>query len=118
MTSHPPDDDTWHLWLADVAAREPIIDVFQMFSPRGLVQRPSPYVQQALNELLEVTRWSDARAILNEIHELVYRELSVMPLWQLTNHYAYRRHVQGLDGEIMTLYQNVDGWSLVRSDPP
>lgn len=112
--SRPRDDDSWQLWLADVTAQEPIIDIFQMFGPGGLVTRPSPYVLQALDELAAATRWSDARNILNQIHELVYRELSLIPLWQLTNHYAYRSGLEGLGDNLMTLYQNVEAWNVNR----
>jgi peptide/nickel transport system substrate-binding protein len=114
--SRPPANESWHLWLTDFTAREPIIDIFHMFGPTGLVTKPSAYVQQALNELAEVKRWSDARAVLNRLHELVHNELSVIPLWQLTNHYAYRRGLQGLSDNAMTLYQDIDLWSVERTD--
>lgn len=106
-----PSDLDWDFWLIDATVQEPILDIYHMFSALGLV-KPSIYIEQALEELSHASRWSDARELLSGIHELVHNELPVIPLWQITNHYAFRRNLQGLSDSAVTLYQDIESWRL------
>jgi hypothetical protein len=38
--------------------------------------------------------------------------VTIIPLWQLIERYAYRVDVQGVPDRQFTLYQNVDDWSV------
>jgi hypothetical protein len=64
----------------------------------------------ALRELAQVDDWPRVRAKLLEIHRLSYDELTVIPLWQLSDHLAYHRDVQGIGSQAVTLYHNVEQW--------
>ena len=112
--TRPQDEHAWDLWIIDVTFQEPIVDIHRLFGPSGLLAEPSTYVVQALEDLSRTTRWTDARAALREVHDLVHAELSVIPLWQLTNHFAYSDRLSGVAAQPHALYQNIERWRISR----
>ena len=61
-----------------------------------------------------VTSWTDAREALTDVHQLVHSELPLIPLWQITNHYAHSENLQGITAKPITLYQNIESWRISR----
>lgn len=98
------------LLYVELAAWEPAVDAARLFGPGGLGSHGSCYVQLGLRRLADAADWPAARAALNSIHRAVHDEVSVIPLWQLTEHFAYRKELQGVGGQPVTLYQNVEHW--------
>jgi hypothetical protein len=41
----------------------------------------------------------------------------VVPLWQLTDHFAYQRTLTGVGMEPVSLYQNVETWQPPTRHP-
>ncbi len=107
-----PSDAMWDLWLTDVTLFEPICDIYRLVGSRGLVTQPSTYLLQSLSQIDRDTLWTDARRDLKELHGLVHSELPIVPLWQLTNHFAYREMVQGVKENPASLYESVESWRL------
>jgi hypothetical protein len=38
--------------------------------------------------------------------------MSVIPLWQISEHYAHHASLQGLSDNIASLYQDVERWQI------
>jgi ABC-type oligopeptide transport system substrate-binding subunit len=72
----------------------------------------SAHVTFKLQQLDGVSNWRTARERLRELHRLLAEELPVLPLWQTVDHFAYRKRIQGLNGGVVRLYQDVETWTL------
>ena len=108
----PESGEPWDLLYVDTVMSEPILDVHRLFGQNGLLAGASPYFQAGMERLALTTAWSDARELLREIHRIAHEEVTVIPLWQWADYYAYRNYVQGLQRDAVTLYQNVEDWSV------
>ena len=64
----------------------------------------------ALDDLDDAGDWKDARDRLLDIHQLVADEVTIIPLLQLTETFAYRRGITGIGDRPATLYQNIEKW--------
>jgi peptide/nickel transport system substrate-binding protein len=113
------------LRYAELIVGEPLTDARTILGPTGLVgDIQSPYLNAALCDLDLATNWKDVRARLAQLHEIANHELPVIPLWQTINFFAYRTSVRGIDESPVSLYQNIQQWSLepstnvARSDSP
>lgn len=104
----PPAHD---LRYVEMMPWEPLVDAGRILGPGGLAQTDSPYLRLALRELAATKDWKAAGDKLKEIHQLAYHDISVVPLWQFEEHYAYHRAVKELEGGRVTFYQNVEEWT-------
>jgi len=103
----------YDLRYAELAVWEPLTDARFILEPNRLVgDFHSPALNAALRRLDEATNWNDIRTRLADLHEIAYYELPVIPLWQTMNHFAYRTHVREIGESPLTLYQNIEYWSL------
>ncbi len=98
------------LLYVELAAWEPAADAARLFGPGGLCSHGSCYVQLGLRRLADAADWPAARTALSAIHRAVHDEVSVIPLWQLTEHFARRTDLEGVSPQPVTLYQNVEDW--------
>ncbi len=113
-------DAGFDLRYAELAIREPVVDAGRLFGQDGLAPMVSPYTRLAVQQLAALNDWRRARQKLHEIHTLVADDLSVMPLWQLSEHFAYHKALRGPTKLPVTLYQAIEQWesppALVESD--
>lgn len=93
-----------------LAAWEPIVDAGRLFGPDGPAASDSPFVQLTLRQLEQTRNWQQARERLRRLHRLLHEDVSILPLYQTIDHFAYRRTLQGLGPERVTLYQDIDRW--------
>lgn len=105
-----PPDDNFDLFYAEFTVQEPLVDAGRLLGPDGIAGRSNAYLTLALAELDRATNWQEARRILQRIHHLAADDVSVLPLWQLIEHFAYHRTLKGLEGSPVLLYQNVEQW--------
>jgi tetratricopeptide (TPR) repeat protein len=98
------------LLYAELALWEPVVDAFRLFGEGGLVGATSPYMNLALGELARAQNWNEARDRLRAIDRIAHAELTVIPLWQTVNEFAYRQSVRGVLPHPVTLYQGVEQW--------
>ena len=47
---------------------------------------------------------------LRDIHRLAHSEVTIIPLWQLSDYFAHVRELDGLGDSPVTLYQHVEAW--------
>jgi hypothetical protein len=109
------------LVYAQLAAWEPIVDARRLFGPDGLAPAESSFIQLTLRQLANARNWQEARQQLLHLHRLVHEDVSVVPLWQTVDHFAYRRGLQGLSPSRIRLYQDIEQWQaatqLARTGP-
>jgi hypothetical protein len=100
----------WDLLFVELAMWEPIIDAKRLLGPQGIVGRASPYMDLALRELEIAEDWKRARERLLQVHSVADDDLPVIPLWQITDHFAYQNALQGVGSKPAMLYQNIESW--------
>jgi hypothetical protein len=64
-----------------------------------------------LRQVETATGWNEARQALHDLHRLTYDEVSVVPLWQITEHFAYQNSLAGITPRPASLYQGVEKWT-------
>ena len=106
----PPGD--YDLLYAELAMREPVVDVWRLLGPQGITGGCSPAMLGALRSLESAAEGRQAAGQLHAIHRLVASELSVIPLWQLVEHFAFHKSVQGLSARPVSLYQDIEQWRV------
>jgi len=52
------------------------------------------------------------------VHRVAYDDVSVVPLWQLTEYVAYHKSLRGVGARPATLYQRVEQWQGGLRLPP
>ncbi len=105
---------------AELAMWEPVVDARRLLGERGLAGGCSSYMSLALRQLDEAANWPAVRGTLQDIHRIAYRDVTVIPLWQMVNFYACREGgKRGLEEKgffetmgrnPITLYQHVEEW--------
>lgn len=113
----PPDklddpDGTCDFVYRELAVSEPVAEAPKLLGVRGLFEESSPYVGLALRRLEATSNWQDASIALKDLHRITYDDVTVLPLWQLAEYYAYRKWIRGVGDQIVTLYQNVENWQV------
>lgn len=106
----PPDYDFLYV---EAAIWEPEIDLLRLIA-NLITERQflSPQVELVLAGLGSSADWPTLGQRLRELHRWVYDDLTVLPLWQLVDFYAYRSGIRGLDEPCVSLYQNVETWQF------
>lgn len=104
------DELQWDLRYAELAFDEPLVDAQRLFGPGGLAGRCSPSMNLALVSLNRATNWNDARSRLQQIHQIAFDDLPVIPLWQTPKYFATQKSLSGVGRSPVTLYQNVSQW--------
>jgi hypothetical protein len=100
----------YDLVYLQLAMWEPIVDARRLLGTGGIVGQSSPYMELALRRLEQATEWGAARKSLREIHQIAFEDTSVVPLWQMTDYFAYHRSLRGLAERPVLLYENVEQW--------
>ncbi len=109
----PPDDD-WDFLYYQMTMQEPLTDAELLFGVQGLVQDISAPVLQNMRKLGYSDSWRTAGVTLRRLHRQIANDVTVIPLWQLKEHYAYRDNVKQIGRNLVCLYEYVYDW---RIDP-
>jgi peptide/nickel transport system substrate-binding protein len=73
----------------------------------------SPPILLLLLELERAVDWPTGRGVAVQIDRESRDELPVIPLWQLTDHYAWRDRLKGPASTASWLYQGIETWEIV-----
>jgi tetratricopeptide (TPR) repeat protein len=98
------------LTYVHAATWEPIIDAARLFGAEGLTPTDNAYMRLAIKQIESATNWQQVRQRMQQLHQLVHEDVTVIPLWQTYDYYAYRQNMTGLETNRATLYQNVQQW--------
>jgi peptide/nickel transport system substrate-binding protein len=94
------------------ATWEPIVDAGRLLAPGGLAPADNTYVSLMLRRVESAKDWIDARRALRDLHRQLHEDVTVIPLWQTFDYYAWRSSVQGLRDGQASLYETVDQWQV------
>ncbi len=104
-----------------LAAWEPVIDAGRLFGPGGLTPTTNEHILLALREIERARNWRQVRDRMVVLHRLLHEDATILPLWQTVDHFAYRRTLQGISANRLSLYQDFEQWrstpALARSQP-
>ncbi|MDI9444491.1 MAG: hypothetical protein QM844_10025, partial [Planctomycetota bacterium] len=106
------------LLYAELAMWEPIVDAERLLGEGGLAGEASPYMRQALLRLRQSVDWPTVGRQLREIHRIAHAEASIIPLWQMTDHFAHTDRLEGIGPSPVTLYQDIENWQIRPPSPP
>ena len=107
-----PDDDNWDVLYVEAAIEEPLTDATRIMGVNGIAKQVSSPVDQSLQKLGYTESWRDASRTLRRIHRQVSNDLSVIPMYQIKEHFAFRKNVYGLGRDLIHLYQNIRRWRI------
>jgi ABC-type transport system substrate-binding protein len=113
-----PTDDNYDLFYMQMMMQEPLVDAGRLLGADGAAGQASAYVTLALSQLGNAANWRAASDMLHRIHALAADGLAVIPLWQLTEHFAYHRSIKGISTRPVLLYQDVEQWEGKVLIPP
>lgn len=102
--------DDVDLVYAELAAWEPVVDARRLLDHDGISGGASPYMTQALRQLDEAPDWIQVGDKLHQVHRLAHQEVALVPLWQMTDHFAYHASLKGVGSRPVSLYQNIENW--------
>ena len=97
---------------AEIAIWEPLIDARRLLGDHGVSPTANPYVRRALRRLDQAEDWGEVRERLLDLHRTIHSEAIVLPLWQLTDFFAYHSRLRNVGSQPVWLYQNIDQWRL------
>ena len=107
-----PTDPNWDFLYMEVTIEEPLADARELIGSQGAAKDVSAPIEQTLRLLDYARSWRSACADLRRLHRQVRVDLSVIPLWQVTEYYAFRNTARNLGRDLIHLYQNVDRWKI------
>lgn len=99
----------WDLLYLEWNFVEPLAEVSRLLGPRGLAPGGG-VIEENIRRLGAVNSPKEAAQILQSIHEVAAGEQTVIPLWQLQEHLVYRKSLEGISPNPVTLYQSVEKW--------
>ena len=102
-------DDLLYL---ELAIEEPLVQARRLFGDQGLIGSSSTYMSVVLRQIDTATGWNEARQALHDLHRLTYDEISVVPLWQMTEYFAHNESLSGVATQPASLYQGVEQWQV------
>ncbi len=94
------------------AVWEPATDAERLFGVGGAAQSSNQFVVQALGKLSIARNWREVRDECHNLHQVVAAHLPILPLWQVSETFVYRREVLGITKKPVSLYQDVQKWRL------
>jgi hypothetical protein len=107
-----PADNQWDILYCESFIEEPLIDAVRLFGDGGLADDVTAPVEQSLRNVVTSQTWQGACLALRNIHRQVSVDLSVIPLFQVKEHFAFRDNVYDVGRDLVHLYQNVDRWTI------
>jgi peptide/nickel transport system substrate-binding protein len=111
-----------------VRCDEPVLDAGLMICPGydappsadALASAASPRILQLLLQLERATEMPSARGLALQIDRELRDELPVIPLWELTEQYAWRTQLKGPTASVDRLYRGIETWEIkpwIAKDP-
>jgi ABC-type transport system substrate-binding protein len=102
----------YDLFYAELAMWEPAVDAKRLLGPKGLAGSCTATMSLALQSIDTAQNWDQVRTRFRQVHKVAFGDLPVIPLWQTTNYFAYRRAVAGIGASPVSLYQDLPDWKI------
>ncbi|WP_161603340.1 ABC transporter substrate-binding protein [Blastopirellula marina] len=105
------------LLYVEASVQESLVDVPLLFQQCVPEEKQSRYLRAALRRLNEATNWTQVRERFWTVHRLAYDETTVIPLWQMRDHFVRSAEFGGVSRQPMSLFQDVERWTAVSLTP-
>ena len=105
-------DQKHDLFYVEACLPEPLVDAGRLLGTGGLAATDSNFIQLCLRQIDSSSNWQQARGHFQELHRLLHEDVTLIPLWQTYDHFAFRNGIQGIGQSPVTLYQNIEQWRL------
>ena len=96
----------------ELMVREPVAEARRLLGSDGALGSSNAYLDLTLLKLLDADSSVASRDRLRELHRLVAEDATLLPLWQLVDHCAYHRSLEGVGSQPISLYQHVRDWRV------
>ncbi len=107
-----PQDSQWDVLYSELFIEEPVVDALRILGDNGFARDISAPVEQSLRGVVTSQTWQGACIALRNIHRQIAVDLSVIPLYQVKEHFAFRDNVYDVGRDLVHLYQYVDRWKV------
>ncbi len=107
-----PNDDDWDFLYYAISMEEPLTNAELLFGRDGVVETVSAPIEQNMQKLGYSQSWQMAGKTLRRLHRQAANDLAVIPLWQIQDHFAYRKNLTGIGKNPVHLYENVEFWRI------
>ena len=107
-----PDDGDYDFLYVELTMNEPLTDIDKLFGSSGIAKQIAPPVRQLSQKLGYSTSWQIAGRQLRQVHRQSLNGLSVVPLFQIQEYFAYRKNVTNIGRNLVSLYENIDQWQV------
>jgi ABC-type oligopeptide transport system substrate-binding subunit len=107
-----PEDDSIDVLYLSASVWEPATDAERLFGKGGPAETNNQYIVQSLGKLNSARNWREVRDGCQDLHALVAAHLPILPLWQVSETFAYRTEMIGVAKRPIGLYQDVQKWRI------
>jgi ABC-type transport system substrate-binding protein len=109
-TNDPTGD--YDFLFVELQVWEPVVQASQIVGTHGLGRTNNQHIGQALRNVEASKNWAEVSTQLKALHRLVSEDCTVMPLWQVVHHMAYRKGLQGIRKQPAAAYDNMLNWKV------
>jgi hypothetical protein len=103
-------------WYVEWTISQPMVDIPRLLAGDELAAG-SPYVALAVSDVAAATSLQQAMERLQAVHAAVHADQTIIPLWQLTDHYAFRANLTGVAPVSIGLYDSIRQWRFAQGRP-
>lgn len=112
LAVEPAAGDDYDLRYTELTMRDPASGLRSLLGPAGIAECTSPALLAAVASALEASTPQEQAERLQQVHQRAAAELPVIPLWQLTDHFAVHSSIQGISEQPAELYERLDAWQV------
>ena len=98
------------LTYVQVATWEPLVDAARLFGAEGISPTENTFIRLAIKQIESASNWQQVRQRMQQLHLQLHEDVTIVPLWQTYDYYAFRQGFTALESNRATLYQNVQQW--------
>jgi len=106
----PKEDSPVDILYLTASIWEPATDAERLFGIGAPAETNNQFIVQILGQLSASRNWREVRQSCQDLHSLVAAHLPILPLWQVSESFAYRNDVSGVTQKPLGLYQDLQKW--------
>lgn len=106
------EDESIDVLYLSASVWEPATDAERLFGKGAPAETNNQYIVQSLGKLNSARNWKEVRDGCQDLHALVAAHLPILPLWQVSETFAYRTEMAGVAKRPIGLYQDVQKWRI------
>jgi ABC-type transport system substrate-binding protein len=105
----------WDLLYRTVQMVEPVVDLWPFLTLTGRAQvsdlDPFPdWLRQEIIDLDLIGDWGQAVRATSRLHQHLWAEVLLIPLWEVDEYLVYRKNIRGVPVSPVNVYDQVDRW--------